>query len=753
MIPILIGVEFAVGATEKSQEHAVVGLGLTLIILPMFIAGRIRYSKLQGNPVGRRTARVAYIFHKGSGYAILLFAWWNCYTGLVRISPADSFFQLVVLSSFPLGYDIPIFGIIQHKIYWPYLGLVCLIFLVAEIRKRRLNGFFHMKKLQDVKAGKSIWDDEADADDTYDVMTMEKFLELTRLGSYLCIVDGRVLDIGGFMDHHPGGREMLLTVAGSDITDEVVGLRDIEGFIHAHSYFALQKMKSLVIAVLVDQGKHKQLDSIVLLAQNLLNKRSDSGLDTENPITPLGVNLKPFFRRGRILDVRFITPYNEISETNKPVVMLCLAIPSIRGSVAKGETILPSSCFKFRVVNPWGSTFEAYYTPVKLLAGKGAGRGSPKDNEEVYEFLISLRPGGQISKACLGWKVGNVLAVQGPSINPTVLESIASTDRSKIVTMFASGTGVAPMLQLIDFYSSPSRLNSAPLLFLVWVVKGAEHNYSEWIGLEEKAEQLRGKFRWIIVYSSSMKGGNEKSKHTSKRVSIYDEGDRGIKQSSSRQSLLPFTKSIDKESSSIIKEKRASVYTPTSQGFRLFKGNRVRLIDSIHNQDPGVFANRLAAESMDISDGDFWRAGVNKSMTIQMDQSLVSVLLKSIQSYYLCEDIRYPAADRMPSTKEETRDDSIGDDSSYIDRPGRYENEEASELSKTDTVEGGKEDGEEVAPAFKDSSLQLKAGAADMMFYVCGSPRFDSDIREWIGKNGIADDRILNFYGSPTVHI
>jgi hypothetical protein len=235
------------------------------------------------------------------------------------------------------------------------------------------------------------------------------------------------------------------------------------------------------------------------------------------------------------------------------------------------------------------------------------------------------------------------------------------------------------------------------------------------------------------VYSSSMKGGHEKSKHTSKKVSIYDEGDRGIKPSSSRRSRVPLTKSIDRESSSIIKETRASVYTPTSQGFRLFRGNRGRLIDSIRNQDPGVFANRhrLAGESMDFSDGDFWRVGANKSITIQLDQSLVSDLLTSIQSYSESEDIRYTNADRMPTTK----------------------------ASKTDTVEGGKEDGEEialakgVAAAFKDSSSELEAGPADMMFYVCGSPRFDCDIRDWIGKNGIADDRILNFYASPTVHI
>ncbi|CAJ1952977.1 unnamed protein product [Cylindrotheca closterium] len=67
---------------------------------------KIRCSKLQGQPAGRRTAHYALVFHKFFGYGILIFSWWNCYTGLVRISPADAFFQLVVLSSYSIGYDL-----------------------------------------------------------------------------------------------------------------------------------------------------------------------------------------------------------------------------------------------------------------------------------------------------------------------------------------------------------------------------------------------------------------------------------------------------------------------------------------------------------------------------------------------------------------------------------------------------------------------------------------------------------------------
>eukprot|EP00980_Cylindrotheca_fusiformis_P016407 scaffold4891_cov140-Cylindrotheca_fusiformis.AAC.4 len=706
MLPILIGVEFAVGATRKRQEHAVIGLGLAFVILPMFLAGRIRYSKLQGHKVGRRTALVAFGFHKFSDY-----------------------------------------------IYWPYLALVIVIFLVAEMRKIRLNGVFHTKKLKGVEAGHSLWDD---AEDQYDEMTMEKFLELTRLGSALCIVDGRVLDISGFMDHHPGGRDVLVTCPGSDITEEVAGLQDIEGFKHVHSYFALQKMKTLIIAVLTDQGVDK---SHPALSHQLVAGHGNKTMDTENPTSSIGRHWKPVFHRGRILDVRFISPFSEISESNKPVVMLRLAVKSMCTPNGEGErALLPSSCFKFRVVNPYGSTFEAYYTPVRLM-GTSEGQMMPKDDEETFDFIISLRPGGQISKASLEWKVGKALAIQGPTVNPDVLNSITSINRNTIVTLFASGTGIAPMLQLIDFYCAPSRVESAPHIFLVWVLKGPEHDYSEWIGLDKKVNRMRGKFRWITVYSSSRR----KAKVSSKSMVLSEEPKKEKKSSTNRGSLF-FSRSFEQNGGR--KENiTSSVYRPSTVGqFRIFKGNRGRLIDSIRHQDPNVFASRVSARRRDstistpLSHADFWLVA-NKAVSVQLNQDLVENLLTSIQSY--CSSEESDASSYFQSSKEDNANtNSKGDetdvDGRYVDLPGRYKSEGVTDRPKGDTDEENDRDvalAKDVTRAFKDSINEPNPRRADMLFYVCGSPKFDDDIRVWIGANGFANDQIVNFYASNHVSL
>ncbi|CAJ1957528.1 unnamed protein product [Cylindrotheca closterium] len=773
MIPILIGVEASVGATDKSQEHAVVGLGLTAVVLPMFLAGRIRLLKLQGVKVGRRTARIAFAFHKYTGYFILFASWYNCYAGLIRISPEDSNLQLVLFSSVSLGYDFPIFGFIKDHLFVPYVALICLTFLAAEIHKLRLNGAFHEKKLKEVKEGKSIWDDQ-DEVDLYDEMTMDKFLDLTRLGSNLCIIDGRVLDISGFVDSHPGGRDMLKTVAGSDITDEIAGLRDIEGFRHAHSYFALQRMKTLVIAVLVaeDLEKYKPiLISSAILAGNT------NVQDTENPVQTVQINSMPVFRRARILDVRFITPFEEISDVNKPVIMLCLAVPKVAGCIISNDGfILPSACFKFRVVNAWGSTFEAYYTPVRLLKD-GVDRGarssvSVKEDENVYEFLISLRPGGQISKASLEWKIGKALAVQGPSVNPKVLQSLVSITSSTVMTLFAAGTGIAPMLQLLDFYTEPSRRSSTPNIFLIWVLKGPEHNYSDWLGFEERAKQLQGKFKWIIIYSSSNSSDKNKTQRTSHTTSRKDANSGSLRESAiapssirnrvsrkgkgdssasaPRSNRFSLAKSLRKESSDT---KISSVAVPSkyassvaaSNGLKLFKGrNRGSLIERIRNHDPTAFTPTKADAGVSFSpdlkfDDDFWRVHANKALCLQLDEPLVSNILASIDYYFEIETAR----DCAKAVTEAHQKSDAG---------RRHDSSHTSETEGTKTKE--KMLADEVADAFRDSGHStVSCAPEEIKFFLCGSPRFDSNVRDWLESKGCDTDSIHNFYASPNVHI
>ena len=56
MIPLVIGVEASVGATDKIGDHSLTGLILLCWFFLMVFAGRIRYLMLSGHKVGRRRA-------------------------------------------------------------------------------------------------------------------------------------------------------------------------------------------------------------------------------------------------------------------------------------------------------------------------------------------------------------------------------------------------------------------------------------------------------------------------------------------------------------------------------------------------------------------------------------------------------------------------------------------------------------------------------------------------------------------------
>ena len=54
-------------------------------------------------------------------------------------------------------------------------------------------------------------------------MSTETFLFLTKHGNALSIIDDYVVDIGTFMDVHPGGTNVLQFAVGCDITPYFIG--------------------------------------------------------------------------------------------------------------------------------------------------------------------------------------------------------------------------------------------------------------------------------------------------------------------------------------------------------------------------------------------------------------------------------------------------------------------------------------------------------------------------------------------------
>ena len=111
-----------------------------------------------------------------------------------------------------------------------------------------------------------------------------------------------------------------------------------------------------------------------------------------------------------------------------------------------------------------------------------------------------------MSNIILNLKRGKTLLVKGPHLNRDNIEIIDQNGfKLKSILMFAAGTGISPMLQIIDWYVLKyyNRLNSTirkenwkgPQIYLVWVLKSLKHNYVKYIGLEKYARDLSGIFK------------------------------------------------------------------------------------------------------------------------------------------------------------------------------------------------------------------------------------------------------------------
>jgi hypothetical protein len=529
-----------------------------------------------------------------------------------------------------------IFGVIRKYVYFPYIAFVGVIFFIAEVRKQRASGVNHTKKLEAIMSGKeSIWGDDDKEANRLETMTMAKFLEVTRLGSALCVVDGRVLDITNFMDVHPGGLDLLRYSKGSDITEEVLGRRDVDGRRHTHSPSALKLLKTLVSAVLIEGDESSEFNVIPGSHRDFLDAVPPPGGLKRGTTTQV-------FRSGRVVGVRYLTPAIELTDKSKPVLLLRVALPRsgrMAGAIRGNALLVPSSAFTFRGSDKQGRTFERQYTPVRIardllkdlsVAGDSqrnivTGQRVKEGDEEVYDFFISLVPGGKMSKYLMSLKPGKRLLVQDPKINPPTIEKV-DQEQWKTVVMLAAGTGLSPMLQLIDHYLASydeEGRGNRRRLFLVWVLKSRKHAYPEAVGLEERARRSNGRFKWVVVYSST---------HTSRGLAragaLHNLGGKEDKdnpqkpRSGRRESRWSF-RSLDDPKN--------------AQRYRVSQNQRISVQHMIEGAN-----NKRVSENLDDTydnydtsleiDAYFWSRAA-EDVSRQCDQFLLGDILSSVQDY------------------------------------------------------------------------------------------------------------------------
>ena len=200
-------------------------------------------------------------------------------------------------------------------------------------------------------------------------------------------------------------------------------------------------------------------------------------------------------------------------------------------------TLLPSTTFIFRGKDAFGGTIERPYTPVKCYARDAvtsdrdlmcssidgttgtlptaytAGsirKEGPK--ELIYEFFVNLIPDGLMSTFLQTKKKGGHVMIQGPLANEMVIDKIHDDQKQKReVILIAAGTGIAPMLQMVDHFlderetsglEPPTARNATkPQVFLCWIVYCPSLSFEGAAGLRERSKRFSSSFRYFVVYA------------------------------------------------------------------------------------------------------------------------------------------------------------------------------------------------------------------------------------------------------------
>lgn len=299
----------------------------------------------------------------------------------------------------------------------------------------------------------------------------------------------------------------------------------MDGVRHVHSPTALKTLRTLIKARLtVPPQNNSQLGLLPSQGGN----QGEMAPSQKRRLSQRGVNLL-VFRDATIVDSDFITLEKSISA--KPVIRVRLALKREQMDALRG-TPLPSTTFVFRGKDAFGGTVERPYTPVKCYARDATAsdqdivsssidgstlptacttRSLRRREEVIYEFLINLIPDGLMSTFLSSKKKNSHIMVQGPMANEVVIDKVCNDeDKKREVMLIAAGTGIAPMLQIIDHFlderessglEPPTACNVKPRIFLCWIVYCPSLSFEEAAGLRERAQKFGANFRYFVVYA------------------------------------------------------------------------------------------------------------------------------------------------------------------------------------------------------------------------------------------------------------
>ncbi|RKO84482.1 hypothetical protein BDK51DRAFT_32970, partial [Blyttiomyces helicus] len=266
------------------------------------------------------------------------------------------------------------------------------------------------------------------------LFTWQEIAFRSRAGAKWIVIENSVYDVEEFIDRHPGGPGLISSLIGEDATDFFQG----QTLQFTHSRLARAMLKDMAVgrvalgssstAKTADIGESEnQVARNSILATHNMGSTDDEEMNL--PLSKQTIALDPNeFRSLTILTRESLSA----ARIARPVWKLRLAFQKPSDSII----VRPGDHVELMFTKPGGRTVVREYTPINSV------------NTGYMDLIVKMISGPMTSHLL---KCATI-AVKGPRRRVMCLNPRSMTGCWNKVGMIAGGSGVTPMLLMIDYH-------------------------------------------------------------------------------------------------------------------------------------------------------------------------------------------------------------------------------------------------------------------------------------------------------------
>ncbi|KAI9145277.1 hypothetical protein BKA69DRAFT_555972 [Paraphysoderma sedebokerense] len=422
VLAVIVGI-----VTRHSQfiyTHSKIGLVVFVCVIFTFIFGNLSKS-----PYRRIRHHHKYIrrLHITFGFTSAILGLVNCAFGVER-----------------LAVEIADAKYLQYA-YYAWIFVVVFMFCYSEYRKRA------MKKQKTAPENDVL---RIGLTKTVPSFSWEDFNARVADGNLWILVNQCIYSVASFIDIHPGGSEIIYSHIGTDVTD--------------YFYQTAGDAETAMTGVVADSASFDHRGSV---QSDLRNRKSNASrrngphIHSRTALVTLrslmvGVIKDSAVQASTAEPREFYPSCIPMSHLTALSIAQFRSLSISRKSIVAGENSDP--VYKFTINFP-GTTDELWFIPgdyvqIQLTTSDGHTICRPYTPIKTYnkgclELIIKTYSNGQLTSRLKNLLPGDKVTMRGP-LHRDQLMNIDNTTNGCFdnVIMFAAGSGITPIMLLIDYY-------------------------------------------------------------------------------------------------------------------------------------------------------------------------------------------------------------------------------------------------------------------------------------------------------------